>query len=72
MILPLLGGFDRLYYRNLLYTAVTRAKKLLIIVGSKNVVEKMVANNRRTLRYSCLRDMMEKEMTAEEPENVQL
>ncbi len=72
VILPLLGGFDRLYYRNLLYTAVTRAKKLLIIVGSKNVVEKMVANNRRTLRYSCLRDMMEKEMTAEEPENVQL
>ena len=33
VILPLLGGFDKLYYRNLLYTAVTRAKKTLIIVG---------------------------------------
>jgi exodeoxyribonuclease V alpha subunit len=62
VILPILGGFDKLYYRNLLYTAVTRAKKLLIIVGSKNLVESMVANNRRTLRYTCLKDMIEKEI----------
>lgn len=62
VILPLLGGFEKLYYRNLLYTAVTRAKKMLIIVGSKNVVERMVANNRRTLRYSCLKDMIDKEL----------
>ncbi len=62
VILPLLGGFDKLYYRNLLYTAVTRAKKKLIIVGSKNVVEAMVANDRRTLRYTCLKDMIEKEI----------
>ena len=62
VILPLLGGFEKLYYRNLLYTAVTRAKKMLIIVGSKNVVDRMVANNRRTLRYSCLKDMIDKEL----------
>ena len=62
VILPLLGGFDKLYYRNLLYTAVTRAKKTLVIVGSKNVVEAMVANDRRTLRYTCLKDMIEKEI----------
>lgn len=62
VIIPLLGGFEKLYYRNLLYTAVTRAKKLLIIVGSKQVVMKMVANNRRTLRYSCLKDMIVKEL----------
>lgn len=62
VILPLLGGFDKLYYRNLLYTAVTRAKKQLIIVGSKKAVESMVANNRRTLRYTCLKDMIEKEI----------
>ena len=65
VILPLLGGFERLYYRNLLYTAVTRAKKMLIIVGSKNVVDKMIANNRRTLRYSCLKDMIEREIANE-------
>ncbi len=63
VILPLLKGYEKLCYRNLLYTAVTRAKKLLIIVGSKNVVENMVANNRRTLRYSCFKDMIEKELS---------
>ncbi len=62
VILPLLGGFEKLYYRNLLYTAVTRAKKMLIVVGSMRVVEAMVNNNRRTLRYSCLKDMLEKEL----------
>lgn len=62
VIIPLLGGFEKLYYRNLLYTAVTRAKRLLIIVGSSKVVTAMVDNNRRTLRYSCLRDMLEKEI----------
>ncbi|MDE6133193.1 MAG: ATP-dependent RecD-like DNA helicase, partial [Oscillospiraceae bacterium] len=62
VVIPLLGGFDKLYYRNLLYTAVTRAKKILVIVGSMRVVEQMVANNRRSLRYSCLKDMLEKEL----------
>ncbi len=62
VILPLLGGFEKLCYRNLLYTAVTRAKKLLIIVGSQKAVYQMVANNRRTLRYTCLRDLLEKEL----------
>ena len=66
VIIPLLGGFEKLYYRNLLYTAVTRAKKLLIIVGSARVVEAMVNNNRRSLRYSCLRDMLEKEISPDE------
>ena len=62
VILPLLGGFDKLYYRNLLYTAVTRAKKMIVVVGSSKVVDMMVANNRRTFRYSCLKDMIIKEL----------
>lgn len=66
VILPLLGGFEKLYFRNLLYTAVTRAKKLLIIVGSKTLVEYMVANNRKTLRYSCLKSMLVKEIENEQ------
>ncbi|MBE6885782.1 MAG: ATP-dependent RecD-like DNA helicase [Ruminococcaceae bacterium] len=55
VILPLLGGFEKLYYRNLLYTAVTRAKKLLIIVGKRETVFQMVDNNRRMLRYTGLK-----------------
>ena len=62
VILPLLGNYEKLYFRNLLYTAVTRAKKMLIIVGSKRTVEFMISNNRRTMRYSCLREMLDKEM----------
>ena len=58
VILTVFGGFDKLYYRNLLYTAVTRAKKMLIIVGSKKRLEFMIDNNRRTLRYTALKNML--------------
>jgi exodeoxyribonuclease V alpha subunit len=59
VIIPLPNGMDRLSYRNLLYTAVTRAKKILIIIGTKEKVYSMVQNDRRTLRYSCLKTMLE-------------
>ena len=54
VILPLYRNPPMLCYRNLLYTAVTRAKSLLIIVGSRATVAEMVNNNRKTLRYSGL------------------
>ena len=60
VIMPLMGGFEKLSYRNLLYTAVTRAKKLLILVGSEEKIHKMVDNDRRTRRYTCLREMLKK------------
>lgn len=55
VIMPLLDGAPMLLYRNLLYTAVTRAKKLMIIVGSDTVIEKMVNNDRKNKRYSGLK-----------------
>ena len=61
VIMPVMGGFEKLSYRNLLYTAVTRAKKLLILVGTEDKIERMVANIRRTRRYTCLRAMLMKE-----------
>ena len=54
VILPILDTPSKLLYRNLLYTAVTRAKKLLILVGSSEVVISMVENNRKSLRYTTL------------------
>jgi exodeoxyribonuclease V alpha subunit len=63
VILPILGGFEKLYYRNLLYTAVTRAKKLLIVIGSQKKIQEMVDNNRRTNRYTCLRHMLTRDRT---------
>ncbi len=58
VILPILGGYDKLYFRNLLYTAVTRAKKLLVIVGSKKRLEFMIGNNLKMNRYTCLKQML--------------
>lgn len=58
VVIPLERGFDRLSYRNLLYTAVTRAKKLLVIVGSGERVKFMVDNGSPTNRYTCLGDML--------------
>ena len=45
----------RLLSRNLLYTAVTRAKNYLVIVGSSEILEQMVANNVQHKRYTALR-----------------
>ncbi len=61
VILSVVGSSDKLYYRNLLYTAVTRAKEKLVIIGTSDIIETMIENNRRTLRYSCLKDMLKKE-----------
>ncbi|MEE1279937.1 MAG: AAA family ATPase, partial [Oscillospiraceae bacterium] len=54
VILPLFKFFDKLYYRNLLYTAVTRAKDLLVLAGDAQAVSKMVQNNRKIERYTAL------------------
>ena len=59
VVLALAEGTPLLQYRNLLYTAVTRAKKLLIIVGSEAVIQKMVVNNKQTNRFSGLRYLLE-------------
>lgn len=55
VVVPLYHNQRQLCYRNLLYTAVTRAKSLLILVGSRDTIQEMVENNRKTLRYSGLR-----------------
>lgn len=54
VIMPMYPMAPQLCYRNLLYTAVTRAKKILIMVGHKQVVVQMVRNQKKTLRYSAL------------------
>ena len=59
VILPLFDTPSQLKYRNLLYTAVTRAKKLLIIVGKENIFVEMAENDRKTLRYTLLKDFIE-------------
>ena len=54
VVMPMYPGPRQLYYRNLLYTGVTRAKNLLVMVGTPKTVERMVENNRKTKRYTGL------------------
>lgn len=54
VIIPLLAGPRLLYTRNLLYTAVTRAKKCLTIVGSEQVFQEMIQNKSEQNRYTSL------------------
>lgn len=61
VIMPIIKNSQYLFYRNLLYTGVSRAKKLLIIVGQRSSVEYMVGNNVRTLRYTGLKNMLTRE-----------
>jgi exodeoxyribonuclease V alpha subunit len=49
--------------RNLLYTAVTRAKKLVVIAGSKATVGRMVKNNETAKRYSLLVNLIDDEVS---------
>ncbi len=58
VIMPMFPGPRQLYYRNLLYTAVTRAKNKLIMVGLPQTVAQMVNNNRKTMRYSGLKEFL--------------
>lgn len=54
VILPLYAAPPMLLTRNLLYTAVTRAQKMVVLVGREDIVAQMVANNRQAMRYTGL------------------
>lgn len=54
VILPLLQGPKMLMNRNLLYTAVTRAKKCVVILGSREAVISMISNEMKEKRYTSL------------------
>ena len=56
VILPLLSGPSALLSRNLLYTAVTRARDCVVILGSRQTVAAMTANVRENRRYTGLKE----------------
>lgn len=66
VVLPLLSGPRPLMNRNILYTAVTRGRKCVTIVGSRETVQEMIRNKSEQMRYSSLRDRIrELELTEE-------
>ncbi len=58
VILPMCSAAPMLLSRNLLYTAVTRAQSMVILVGREEIVDEMVRNNRQTMRYTGLREWL--------------
>lgn len=59
VVIPLAWGPPQLFTRNLLYTAVTRAKELVVLVGWEKTMSKMIENNHITRRFSGLRERLE-------------
>ena len=60
VIMPMYSAPPMLLTRNLLYTAVTRAQNMVILVGRSDIIERMVDNNRQSMRYTGLARRMAK------------
>lgn len=58
VVIPVISGASLILTRNLLYTAVTRAKKMVVLVGSKQNIARMVHNNYTVKRYSMLKQFL--------------
>jgi exodeoxyribonuclease V alpha subunit len=58
VVVPLLTQHYMLLQRNLLYTAITRAKKMVVIVGTRKAIAMAVKNNKVTARWSALQDRL--------------
>lgn len=61
VIMPVIDVPPNLCYRNLFYTAVTRAKSKMITIGSRDTILRMVENDRKIKRYSALKNLLEVE-----------
>lgn len=54
VVMPVAGIVPQLKYRNLLYTAVTRARERIVLVGSADEIREMTENDKKVRRYSAL------------------
>ncbi|MFV0412952.1 MAG: ATP-dependent RecD-like DNA helicase [Oscillospiraceae bacterium] len=61
VIIPLAEAPPKLRYRNLLYTGVTRARRLCVLAGDEEILGQMVHNGRKNVRYSCFADFLRDE-----------
>ena len=59
VIIPLYVCYEKLFNRNLIYTAMTRAKELLIFVGSKGVLNYMISNTKENVRRTGLKQRLQ-------------
>ncbi len=62
VILPIMIQQNRMLQRNLLYTAITRAKELVVLVGSRQAIWKAVSNSQVEIRYSGLQTRLQQQL----------
>ena len=60
VIIPVMGGSPLLMNKNLLYTAVTRAKRMVVLIGKSSNIYYMVKNQYSAKRYTLLKSLLEK------------
>ncbi len=63
VVIPLVPGAPIIITRNLLYTAITRAKKTVVLIGSKQILARMIHNNYTAKRFTLLKDFIKEEYT---------
>lgn len=63
VVIPLVPGAPIIVTRNLLYTAITRAKKTVVLIGSKQILARMIHNNYTAKRFTLLKDFLKDEFT---------
>ena len=62
VIIPIMGGSPLLMNKNLLYTAVTRAKKMVVLIGKSSNIYYMVMNKSSSVRHTMLQSMLGKNL----------
>jgi exodeoxyribonuclease V alpha subunit len=62
VVMPMFPGPPMLMSRNLLYTALTRARELVVLVGKEGTIKMMIDNNREMKRYSGLAEKLRKQL----------
>lgn len=68
VVIPVVAGSNQIITRNLLYTGVTRAKKLVVLVGPKKNIARMIYNNFTAKRFSMLEELLK--LNKEKMENL--
>ncbi|MFA6860383.1 MAG: ATP-dependent RecD-like DNA helicase [Clostridia bacterium] len=63
VVVPIIAGAPLILTRNLIYTAVTRAKKLVVMVGTKENLSRMISNNHTEKRYTMLSEFLKKSIS---------
>ena len=58
VIIPILNKYSIMLYKKLIYTATTRAKKKLILIGELSALEKAILNDKENIRKTSLKDFI--------------